>query len=194
MNQIKIDTSLLSLLPPWYREVLDYQEICKTEEEQFKGLASAITSVADNFFFQTMGENAVALWEQVFSIIPDIENETLSFRRARLLNRISTRPPFSLGFLYQKLDELIGPGKYIVTVDYQNYTLYVASSAQNQQYASEVAYTINQIKPAHIVYVNSPYLQSSLLLSETIELSKVVYNYRLGAWVLAHLLQKNLRG
>lgn len=178
---------MLSLLPPWYREILDYQEICQTEKAQFDALASEITGVADNFFFQTMDESAVSMWEQIFEITPNPETETLDFRRARALNRISTRPPFTLGFLYQKLDELIGPGAWTVTVDYANYTLYIESSALDQQYATEVAFTINRIKPAHIVYVNTPYVRTGILLSETIELSQRIYNYKLGAWGLGVL-------
>lgn len=183
----RLDTDMLSLLPPWYREILDYQEICQTEKAQFDALASEITGVADNFFFQTMDESAVAMWEQIFEITPNPETETLDFRRARALNRISTRPPFTLGFLYQKLDELIGPGAWTVTVDYANYTLYIESSALDQQYATEVAFTINRIKPAHIVYINTPYVRTGILLSETIELSQRIYNYKLGAWGLGVL-------
>ena len=183
----RLDTDMLSLLPPWYREILDYQEICQTEKAQFDALASEITGVADNFLFQTMDESAVSMWEQIFEITPNPETETLDFRRARALNRISTRPPFTLGFLYQKLDELIGPGAWTVTVDYENYTLYIESSALDQQYATEVAFTINRIKPAHIVYVNRPYTRAGILLSETIELSQRIYNYKLGAWGLGVL-------
>ena len=183
----RLDTDMLSLLPPWYREILDYQEIFQTEKAQFDALASEITGVADNFFFQTMDESAVFMWEQIFEITPNPETETLDFRRARALNRISTRPPFTLGFLYQKLDELIGPGAWTVTVDYENYTLYIESSALDQQYATEVAFTINRIKPAHIVYVNTPYVRTGILLSETIELSQRIYNYKLGAWGLGVL-------
>lgn len=181
---MKLDTQLLPLLPPWYREILDYQEICQTEQEQFETLAAEITAVADNFFFQTMDAGAVSQWEQIFGIIPNPAVESLEFRRIRVLNRVSTRPPFTLGFLYQKLDELIGPGGWTVTVDYPNYTLYIESSAENQQYATEVAYTVNKIKPAHIVYVNTPYLRSGLLLSESIELSQLTYHYQLGSWGL----------
>lgn len=187
MNRLELDTDMLGLLPPWYREILDYQEICQTEKAQFDALAAEITGVADNFFFQTMDESAVSMWEQIFEIVPNPDTESLAFRRARALNRISTRPPFTLGFLYQKLDELIGPGAWTVTVDYPNYTIYIESSAENQQYATEVAYTINRIKPAHIVYVNTPYTRTGLLLSETIELSQRVYNYKLGAWGLGVL-------
>lgn len=184
MNKIELDADLLELLPLWYREILDYQEICKTEQAQFELLAGEIRGVADNFFVQTMDGRAVSEWEKIFGIIPNPAVETLEFRRARILNRISTRPPFTLGFLYQKLDELIGPGQWTVTVDYPNYTLYIESSAENQSYASEVAYTIGKIKPAHIVYVNTPYTRAGLLLSESVEASQRVYSYRLGAWGL----------
>ena len=130
MSRYELDADLLALLPPWYREVLDYQEICGTEQAQFEALADEIVSVADNFFFQTMDERAVSQWEQVFRIVPNPAAESLEFRRARILNRISTRPPFTLGFLYQKLDELIGVGAWTVHMDYPNYTLYIESSAE----------------------------------------------------------------
>ena len=75
MPNIELDANLLSLLPPWYREVLDYQEICRAEEEQFAALAEDTKSVTNNFFFQTMDESAVAQWEQVLSITPDPASE-----------------------------------------------------------------------------------------------------------------------
>lgn len=187
MSNITLDTDLLAQLPLWYREVLDYQQICQTEKEQFDALATEIHSVADNFFFQTMDVSAISQWEQIFDIIPNLTTDTLDFRRARILNRISTKPPFTLGFLYQKLDELIGPDNWTVTVDYPNYTLYIESSAENQLYATEVSYTINHIKPAHIVFINTPYTRSGLLLNETIELSQRIFNYKLGSWGLGIL-------
>ena len=187
MNPIELDTQLCQQLPPWYREVLDYQQICQTETAQFEALAQEITGVADNFFFQTMGLSGVEMWEQIFGIVPNPQTEDLEFRRYRVLNRITTKPPYTLGFLYQKLDELIGPGLWEVTVDYPNYTLYIESSAQNQNYAQEVAFTINRIKPAHIVYVNTPFIQSGILLSEQIERLIRTYNYKLGSWALGAL-------
>ena len=187
MNPIELDTELCRQLPPWYREVLDYQQMCQTETAQFEALAQEITGVAENFFFQTMGLDGIEMWEQIFHIVPNPQTEDVDFRRYRVLNRITTKPPFTLGFLYQKLDELIGPGLWEVTVDYPNYALYIESSAQNQNYASEVAFTINRIKPAHIVYVNAPFIQSGILLSETIEKAKRVFNYHLGYWNLGQL-------
>ena len=50
MNPIELDTQLCQQLPPWYREILDYQQMCQTETAQFEALAQEITGVADNFF------------------------------------------------------------------------------------------------------------------------------------------------
>lgn len=183
-NPLYFDTNLLELLPPWYREIYEYQWICEAESQQFELLAQAVTAVADNLFFQTMDAASVSLWETIYKIIPDLAVETLDFRRARIINRISTRPPFTVWFLRQKLDELIGENQWTLTVDYPNYTIYIESSARNQNYATEVAVTIGKIKPAHIVYYNTPYTSSGLLLSETISQARTRWNYRLGAWGL----------
>lgn len=187
MPNIQLDAPLLSLLMPWYREIADYREICQSEQAEFEALAAYIGAVAENFFFQTMDEGSISQWEQVLKIIPNLQTEDLQFRRDRILNRISTKPPFTLGFLYQKLDSLLGPGNYEIEVDYPNYTLYIKSSAQNQLYAQEISYTINTIKPCHIVYVNMPYLSDTVLLNESVRLAEVAWNYWLGYWGLGEL-------
>ena len=180
----RFDTDILIYLPKWFWRIVDYQELCRTESEKFEALAEEVNQVADNFFFQTMEEEAVKMWEDIFNIVPNPTVETLDFRRKRVLNRISTKPPFTLGFLYQKLDELIGKGKWRVTVDYPNYTLYIESSAENQQWAGEVSYTIGKIKPAHIVFVSKPYVVTGITLDESVNLATVVWHYELGAWEL----------
>lgn len=184
---LELNSNIIEYLPTWFRNIIDYQALSTTESQQMEALAQAIRSVADNFYFQTMDENAVQMWEQIFSIVPNPQTETLSFRQQRLINRIQMQPPFTLQFLYNKLDQLIGPGKYIVTVDYPNYTLYIESVATNQSYATEIAYTIGKIKPAHIVYINQPYLADALVLGETVSLSELQWNYKLGSWGLGEL-------
>lgn len=192
----KMDQPLFESLPYWFRDIPELQQITATEQQAFEAALREMTAIGENFFFQTMDASAVEMWEEVLSIIPNPSTETLEFRRARVLNRVSTRPPYTLGFLYQKLDELIGPGQWEVTVDYPAYTLYIDSSAINQQWATEVAITINTIKPCHIVYRSRPYTNDLIFVNEGINLSEITWNYRLGSWRLGQLPfgQENPRG
>lgn len=178
------DTGLLSLLPPWYRDVAEYQQICSAEAQQLQTAALATQSIADNFYFQTMNLAGVQMWEQIFNITPNPAAETLVFRRARVLNRISMRPPYTLGFLYQKLDELVGPGLWSVEVDYANYALTIEAGAEDQSYWQELAYTVNHIKPAHITYISRPLIRTGILMSEEVRSAHFEWNYYLGSWAL----------
>lgn len=185
MNNLELDYLPCEQLPPWYREVLDYQQMCNTIGAQFALLAEEITRVADNFFLQTMDLETVQMWEGIFRIVANPATESLQFRRDRIINRISMRPPFTLRFLYQKLDELIGPGLWSVTVDYPNYALYIESNVDGQGYSQELIYTINHIKPAHITFINSPVAMSGVVLSERVSEISYTWNYVLnGQWLL----------
>lgn len=185
MNNLELDYLPCEQLPPWYREVLDYQQMCQTIGAQFALLAEEINRVADNFFLQTMDLETVQMWEGIFRIVANPATESLQFRRDRIINRISMRPPFTLRFLYSKLDELIGPGLWNVTVDYPNYALYIESNVDGQGYSQELIYTINHIKPAHITFINSPVAMSGVVLSERVSEISYTWNYVLnGQWLL----------
>ena len=180
----ELDRDLLELLPPIYREIQEYQQLCRAEAVEFDRLAESVEAVQDNFFLQTMDEGFLAQWEAVFSIAADPATESFAFRRQRLLARMSTRPPYTLSFLYQKLDEIIGAGKWACSVDYPHYALTISSSAQNQHYNDELVHLVNQIKPAHIRFVNAPYLRSGILITEKVEAKRYTYRYSLGGWAL----------
>lgn len=181
---IHTNVDLLSLLPPWYREVLDYQAICMAEQPTFGEYQAAMQQVLDNFFPLTMDISAVEQWESALRILADPTVESLEFRRQRIINRISTKPPFTLPFLYNKLDELVGDDSWAVEVDGANYTLYISLAAQGQAYTQELEWTINHIKPAHMAYVSRPYTVASVQVAEQVAYTPTSWNYLLGSWRL----------
>lgn len=187
MTTLSTNTNLLDLLPPWYAEIADYQAICNAEQPVFEQIQADMMQVLNNFFPQTMDVGAVAQWEQVLGILANPSTEDLAFRQYRIINRISTKPPFTLQFLYNKLDELIGPGAWTVDVDYPNYTLYIESNAQTQEYSQEVEFTVNRIKPAHIAYIHRAVVASNVLVGESIQYTRYQWNYLLGSWSLGQL-------
>ena len=182
MPSFRIETDLRQYLPYWFREIAEFDAILTAEEGQWDALSEAISLVHDNFFFQTMDAPTVTAWERLIGILASPSTEGLDFRRARLINRLSTRPPFTLQFLYDKLDELIGPGKWSCEIDYPNYAIIIGASAQDVNWQGEIMVTLNTIKPAHMVFTTRPEVWTRLILNETVRLIELTYNYRMGAW------------
>lgn len=179
---------LIDLLPPWYADVLDYQAICEAEQPMFDGIQAAAAQMLLNMGWLTMDIDAVKLWESALQIMPDPTIESLDFRRFRILNRISTKPPYTKRFLEQKLDKMIGAGLWGLDIDYANYTIYIESNAQDQAYSQEVEFTVNHIKPAHIAYVHRGVIIKDILVNEGIVAGEWGdWNYKLGSWQLGLL-------
>lgn len=181
------ETDICQYWPEWFRKILDFQALCQTEGEELRGMAEAMDQVRQNLYVQTMDEGATAEWESIFRIVANPATESLEFRRDRVLNRLSMRPPFTLTYLYQRLDALFGPGNWEVEMDYPNATLYIEAAVEDQQYFSELSATMDIVKPCHIVYISRPRVSAVLLLSEEIALTKGRYNYSLGGWALGQL-------
>lgn len=181
------ETDICQYWPKWFREILDFQALCQTEREELRAMADAMGQVRENLFLQTMDEGTTAQWESVFGIVANPAVEPLNFRRDRILNRLSMSPPFTLTFLYRRLDALFGPGNWAVEVDYPNYTLYIEAAVEDQQYFSEMSVTMDIIKPCHIVYISRPRVAGAFVLSETITRTLGEYNYILGGWALGLL-------
>ena len=150
--ELDLNCEMLGLLPPLYREIEDYQQICQTEESQFRQAADSIRTVYQNFFVQTADEDSVQRWEQLLRIRAKPSAETLEFRRMRILSRLRTRPPFTLAFLYQQLNDLLGTGSWTCEVDYPAYTLTIGADAESTLHKNELLHLVNQIKPAHIAF------------------------------------------
>lgn len=94
-------------------------------------------------------------------------------------------PPFTMRFLRQKLDEIIGPGRYEASVDIGTYTLHIDAATPDIGWFQEVQALIGRIKPAEIVYSYSPLTASILTIGGQVQLSEYNWNYQLnGGWAL----------
>ena len=175
---------LKSFLPGIYKDIIEMKDIMNSEEFVMDIARREMLSAFSNTFVLTSDESGVIMFEKMLNILANPQTEDLEFRRQRSLNRLATSPPFTFRFLQQKLNEIIGVGAWSAYVDFNNYTLYVESSATNQNWYSEIEFTINRIKPCNLVFINVPYTSASIRLSEEISYTQQNWRYRLGSWKL----------
>ena len=181
------DRQLNSYVPSYYRKVDEMDALMEVEQSIVDEYQVNMLRAFQNTFVLTADILGIELFETMFSIVANPSTEDLEFRRQRILNRMTTSPPFTLRFLKQKLDAIIGEGRWKVTVDYANYTLYIEASAVNQNWYTELEFTINQIKPCNIVFINRPRTDLSLSMTEEISYKTMKWNYILGSWLLGRL-------
>ncbi|TNJ68236.1 DUF2313 domain-containing protein [Paenibacillus hemerocallicola] len=177
---------ILSYLPDYYQDIRDFEELAETEDAELLLLATAVNQLLDDQFVLTSGAAAVKRREQMLEIQAE-PSETLEFRKRRILNRYQTKPPFTIRYLQQQLDLLVGPGMTIVSVDSQNFLLTVTANIENASVFREVVYTVELIKPANMVYQQNTSLGSTIGLEESISKRGITWNYALGSWQLGQL-------
>lgn len=170
--------------PRYYEKVLETDELIKTENETFDWLFTVIQQSKLNQFIAYADETGISAYEQLFQIPSDPSTETLEQRRFRLLNRVQTLSYFTMNYLREKLDTILGPNNYEITMDYNTYTLYVLSSVKNSFLYNEVGITINKIKPANIVFVNVPMTVKTIGVSSEVYSQKWWWNYIPSKWVV----------
>lgn len=170
--------------PHYYEGILETDEIIKSENDLFNWLFTIVQQAKENQFIAYANEQGIYAYEQLFQIKSDPENETLEQRRFRLLNRIQILSYFTMNYLREKLDNIFGTNNYEITMDYDNYTLYIKSSVANSFLYSEVSATVNKIKPANIVFVNVPMLTQNVGITEEVFAQKWWWNYIPSKWAV----------
>ena len=177
-------TPTRDLFPSVYDGVLEISVLSETDDVLLDRALAKLERAQLNQFILTADEETISVYEKMFSILANPTTETLQFRRERVLNRMSLQPPFTMRWLQNKLDEIIGVGKWDAYVDYANRTLYIESFVVNQQWFNELRITINRIKPCNLVFVNKPLIMEDVVANETIVSATQHYNYILGQWQL----------
>ena len=102
---MKID--LMQILPEYFREILEFRELMKTDQAVLAELEANIEQIRKNSYIQTADESTLTQKEALFDIFAS-PGETIEYRRQRLLQKYNTIVPFSIDFLRDQLKELFG--------------------------------------------------------------------------------------
>lgn len=175
---------LKSFVPRVYNDVVEMDAIIDTEQERMTESQAEMNQAFANTFVLTANYEGIEMFEFMLGIVANPSTESLQFRRERILNRITLAPPFTFRFLKKRLDDIIGKDAWKASIDFNNFVLYVESSAMNQNWYQELEFTINQIKPCNIIFTNVPLTALLIAINEEISYRTVKWNYLLGQWRL----------
>lgn len=176
--------TLASYVPTVYKDIVEMDTIIESEQILIDEHSIEALQAFNNTFVLRADEKGIQMFEFMLNIVASPTTEDLEFRRQRVLNRMSMSPPFTFRFLKKKLNEIIGEGRWDASVDFNNFTLYIESSAVSQNWYTELEFTITQIKPCNMIFTNVPRTDISMSLTEEISVRTMNWNYLLGQWSL----------
>lgn len=176
---------LIEYLPPDLQEVEDFQALTEAEVPEIDAATSATDLMLDNQFASTASIQAVRRFESILRIQANPAVEDLDFRRKRIINRLSTKAPFTVRWLQGQLNRLVGAGMTVVSVDHNEYTLYVTTNIENANLFREVQHTVEVVKPANLIYKQNTSLKHRIGIKHTTKARTIGWNYKLdGSWKL----------
>ena len=176
--------TLASYVPTVYKDIVEMDTIIESEQILIDEHSIEALQAFNNTFALRADEKGIQMFEFMLNIVASPATEDLEFRRQRVLNRMSMSPPFTFRFLKKKLNEIIGEGRWDASVDFNNFTLYIESSAVSQNWYTELEFTITPIKPCNMIFTNVPRTDISMSLTEEISVRTMNWNYLLGQWSL----------
>ncbi|WP_063564816.1 putative phage tail protein [Paenibacillus sp. O199] len=176
---------LMEYLPPYYVDSKQMTSLLMAQEMELDNIAAGILRQRNDMFIMTASSQAIRRREKMLRIQADPSKESLDFRRRRIINRQSTKPPFTQRWLQSQLDRLLGPGLAVVTVNAAEFLLLVTTNIENANLFKEVQHTIQTVKPANMVYQQNTSLRHKIGIKHTTVRRDVSWNYKLdGSWKL----------
>ena len=177
----------LTFYLPSYLQEYNQETVATLEAEnpEFKLVWEATDKVLRNEFIATADEYGISRFEKILNILPAKE-DNLESRRERVQSRWFTEVPYTLKTLISKLIVLCGDSDFEITPNLENYKIRLETRFKEYGKIMEIQNILQNFIPVNIFveYVNYVYLEENIMLSETVYLSELQWNYTLGSWKL----------
>lgn len=139
-------------LPDYYKNIEQFKQITNTDDEEFKLLKSQIDKDLNNAFIMKADATSITIFEREIGIFADPTTETLDFRRKRLINRYTTKPPFTIRWLENQVTTLLGNDLLGVWRDDDVEILYIHINISSYAVLKEFETTIEAVLPLSMQY------------------------------------------
>ena len=131
-----------------YKDNLDMTAIADAVQPELDRQSQTILTAFRDMFPIIASPSGIMEWEEILNITVDPAEETIDFRRERIMNRLANRAPYTERTLQELLDR-VGTS---YTLDYRNYKLDVYMNRPSRNWEREVTITLSQMIPANIMW------------------------------------------
>jgi hypothetical protein len=163
----------LGYIPPVLQDIREFQEIAKAVNPEIVMLKQAINKVMNEQF--VLGAVDTLTWrEQEFGITAS-NDETVTFRRERLVERKSRKPPITLRTLRDRLNAYIGTTQAEIQLVPGEYAFSISIPAVDGYKFRDIQQVVETLKPANMEYIQYPFSVERVRIRERSREIKIAY-------------------
>jgi len=170
---IEEEVDYLSYLPPFLQTAKEFQKIADAANPEIIVLKKAINKILNEQFIQC-AEDTLKWREQEFGITAS-SDETIDFRRERLIERKSRKPPITLRTLRDRLNAYIGTTQAEIELVPGEYAFTISIPAVDGYKFRDIQRLVEVLKPANMEYLQHPFSVERVRIRETSRELKIVY-------------------
>lgn len=146
--------TLKEYMPDYYRDNKEMETLLETEDYLFSLVNINFEQVKKNQYISTASQERIGQYESILGITPAVE-DSLEFRRSRVLNRWISISPYTEKTLYEQLYRIQGNDNFSINPEYNNYKLYLRVSLPIAGQVDELGYIIGEMVPANIEVIST---------------------------------------
>lgn len=144
-------------LPKVLQDIKEFQIINENLDVELTNIDKAIKSIQKEAVVQTATELGIKKWENTLGIAPS-DADSLEIRRFRIANILTSKLPYTLRWLQNKLTEIVGSASgWTLNVNYQDYTVTIILSGLDTNLMLEVQKQLRNAIPSNMeLHIGGP--------------------------------------
>lgn len=140
---------LIEYLQEFLQDVLEFKELFATEDIELERLLNTIDNIIKETVIKTAESYGLERYEKIYGITE--KAETIEGRRTNILFKINNKAPYTLKWLINTLNTLVGEGNYRVDMDYSNYKLTISVLSLYKNIANDLEKSLRKEIPANLI-------------------------------------------
>ncbi len=148
-----MDRKLIDYLPPVLRDIAEFKEITKVQQEKIEEAWDALEVVLGNQFIDTATEDGLKMWEKELGII-STNSEPTEVRKKRIKSRWRSQDIHTLGTLREKLGLLCGKNNFIINTHFDEYLIELNVFLEKRGQVAELKNIVDEMIPCNMVIIS----------------------------------------
>ncbi|KAA6450335.1 putative phage tail protein [Bacillus swezeyi] len=166
MSKIK---EMENYLPPFLTKIREMSEILQAEAPEFEQQNNDIFDLTDQLFITT-ATWGLDRWEALLNVVKE-PGDSMKIRRLKLISKTSNIPPATYQAIEQALNRFLKNPSAQVRLLPKEYRFNVDIDIDDLQNVRELIETLENMKPAHLVYTFRPGFNEQLKIKDTVTMN-----------------------